>query len=253
MYSDLSDQVVLVTGSSRGIGASVAAAFASVGSRVVLHGRDRSALAAVHRRIVDAGGRAQVETGDVTRTADLEQMRARISEMYGPVDVLVANAGSTRSRPKPIEEIAESEWRSDVDTNLTATFLTVKCFLPAMKRRGSGTIITMSSAAGRRATAQTLVAYGAAKAGIQIFTQDLAAQVGPNGVRANCLAPEAIMTDENQDLVPVDHRQELVDQHPIRRLGTPADVARAALFLASDASGWISGVVIDIAGGAVLI
>jgi 3-oxoacyl-[acyl-carrier protein] reductase len=122
-----------------------------------------------------------------------------------------------------------------------------------MKRRGSGSIITVSSAAGRRPSAQTLVAYGAAKAGVQVFTQDLAAQVGPFGIRANCLAPETILTDTNQAWLPPERQQQLADLHPIRRLGTPDDVANAALFLASEQSSWISGVILDIAGGATLV
>jgi 3-oxoacyl-[acyl-carrier protein] reductase len=253
MYDDLKDRVVLVTGSSRGIGATIAVAFARAGARVVLHGRDEQALATVRARVDELGAPVLTVTGDVTRAGDLDRMRADITGGYGPVDVLVANAGSSTSRPMPIEEIDEADWRADVDRNLTATFLTVKCFLPDMKRRGSGSIITTSSAAGRRPSAQTLVAYGAAKAGVQLFTQDLAAQVGPFGIRANCLAPETILTETNQAWLPPERQQQLVDLHPIRRLGTPDDVANAALFLASEQSSWISGVILDIAGGTTLV
>jgi 3-oxoacyl-[acyl-carrier protein] reductase len=253
MYEDLRDRIVLVTGSSRGIGAAIAAAFAGVGARVVVHGRDEVALAAARRRIESAGGRAMVVTGDVTRAAELDRMRERISSEWGPVDVLVANAGGSTSRPMPIEDIDEDDWRADLDRNLTATFLTVKCFLPDMKRHGSGVIITVSSAAGRRASPHTLVAYGAAKAGVQLFTQDLAAQIGPSGIRANCVAPETILTEANEAWIPAEQREQLVRAHPVRRLGTPEDVARAVLFLASGESGWISGVVLDLAGGAVLV
>jgi 3-oxoacyl-[acyl-carrier protein] reductase len=253
MYEDLKDRVVLVTGSSRGIGAAIALAFAEVGARVVLHGRDEAALAATRERVEAVGARALVVTADVTRSTDLDRMRERITGEFGRVDVLVANAGSTTSRPRPIEEISEEDWRSDVDLNLTATFLTVKCFLPDMKRRGSGAILTVSSAAGRRASAHTIVAYAAAKAGVQLFTQDLAAQVGPAGIRANCLAPETVLTETNRQWIPPEQQQRLVEMHPVRRLGTPEDVARAALFLASEESGWISGVVLDIAGGATLV
>jgi 3-oxoacyl-[acyl-carrier protein] reductase len=122
-----------------------------------------------------------------------------------------------------------------------------------MKRRGTGNIITISSAAGRRPSAHTIVAYGAAKAGLQVFTQDLAAQVGPAGIRANCIAPETILTETNRQWIPADQQERLVEMHPVRRLGTPEDVARAAVFLASDHSGWISGVILDIAGGATLV
>lgn len=248
----LKDRVALVTGSSRGIGAAVAIAFAHAGARVALHGRDEAALAAVEARINDLGGEVMSVLGDVTVADDLSRMRERILERYGHVDVLVANAGSSNSRPTAIEDITEESWRGDIDRNLTGTFLTVKCFLPDMKRRRTGNIITLSSAAGRKPSERTIVAYAAAKAGVQIFTQDLAAQVGPFGIRANCLAPETILTETNKQWIPDDVQRSLAESHPLRRLGTPEDVARAALFLASDESSWITGVIIDVAGGAVL-
>ncbi len=95
-----------------------------------------------------------------------------------------------------------------------------------MKRRGTGSIITMSFAAGRRASADTLVAYGAAKAGVQLLTQDLAAQVGPHGIRANCIAPETILNEKNKAWIPEQQQRELIQSHPLGRLGTPQDVVR---------------------------
>jgi 3-oxoacyl-[acyl-carrier protein] reductase len=187
-----------VTGSSRGIGAEVAVAFAGHGAQIVLHGRDTEALAKVQADISNGGGEAMFVIGDVTRLADIEAIRVRVEQTYGVVDVLVACAGASGSRPGPIEDIGEESWRADFDANLTATFLTIKSFLPGMKRRGTGSSITMSSAAGRRASARTLVAYGAGKAGAQLLTQDLAAQVSPHCIRANCIAPETILTEKNK-------------------------------------------------------
>jgi len=154
--------------------------------------------------------------------------------------------------PGPLEEISEEGWHASVDANLTATFLTIKSVLPGMKARRRGTIITTSSAAGRRAHPRSPVPYAAAKAGIQMLTQHLAAQAGPLGVRVNCIAPETILTERNLKQIPEAQREALVEQHPVRRLGTPEDVAEAALFLAADASGWITGVILDVAGGAVM-
>jgi 3-oxoacyl-[acyl-carrier protein] reductase len=111
----------------------------------------------------------------------------------------------------------------------------------------------VSSAAARRPDARSPVPYAAAKAGIQILTQDLAAQAGPFGVRVNCLAPETILTERNQQQIPETLQEELAGMHPLRRLGTPEDVARAALYLASDEAAWVTGVVLDVAGGAVMV
>lgn len=248
----LTGKVALVTGSSRGIGAAIAALFAREGAKVVVHGRDRAALSEVASAIERNHGSVMRVTGDVTKAGELDNMRTEIERGFGLVDVLVVNAGGSPSRPGPLESITEEGWRAAVDANLTATFLTIKCFLPGMKERKSGNIITMSSAAARRPHPQSPVPYAAAKAGIQMMTQHLAAQVGPFGIRVNCLAPETILTARNEANIPDEVKRSLVEMHPIRRLGTPDDVARAALFLASDASTWITGQIIDVAGGAVM-
>jgi 3-oxoacyl-[acyl-carrier protein] reductase len=122
-----------------------------------------------------------------------------------------------------------------------------------MRQRRHGNIITMSSAAARRPTVHSPLAYAAAKAGIEVLSKELAAQVGPDGVRVNCLAPETILTERNQQRMPSAVQEKLRDDHPVRRLGIPSDVAHAALFLASEQSSWISGITLDIAGGSVLV
>ena len=251
--SNIKDKVALVTGSSRGIGAAIATLFAQHGAKVAIHGRDQSAAAAVAARIERAGGRAIPVTAEAISFAAIESMRRQIEQELGPVDILVANAGSNPARPAPVEEISEEGWRASVDANLTATFLTIKSILPGMKQCGGGTIITISSAAARRANAMSPVPYAAAKAGIQILTQDLAAQAGPYGIRANCIAPETILTERNKRQIPQATQEALASTHPVHRLGMPEDVAQAALFLASDDAAWISGIVLDVAGGAVLV
>jgi 3-oxoacyl-[acyl-carrier protein] reductase len=154
--------------------------------------------------------------------------------------------------PTPVEEMTEDTWRATVDMNLTATFLTLRCFLPGMKARRSGSIITISSAAARRAHARSPIAYACAKAGIEMLTQDVAAQVGAFGIRANCIAPETILTERTTQQIPDDLKAKLASEHPIARLGTVDDVAHAALYLASDGASWITGLTIDVAGGAVM-
>ena len=249
----LDDKVALVTGSSRGIGAGIAKLFAQQGARVVVNGRDAAALAAVQAEIEQAGGKAMSAVADVTRFNEIEEMRRKIERTFGPVDILVANAGGSPTKPGPLEEIGEEEWRYSVDANITATFLTIKSFLPGMKERKTGNIITLSSAAARQPNAMSPIPYAAAKAGIQMMTKILAAQAGPFGVRVNGIAPETILTERNQRMIPDALKPALVERHPIRRLGTPEDVARAALFFASDESAWITGVILDVNGGSMMV
>lgn len=249
----LKGKIALVTGSSRGIGAAIARLFAREGARVAVHGRDAAALAEVQADIERDGGSAIQVLGDVTKFDEIEALRRQIEDALGPLDILVANAGGSFAPPGPLEETSEEGWRASVDGNLTATFLTLKSFLPGMKNRRAGNIITISSAAARRPHPRSPIPYAAAKAGVQILTQDVAAQAGPYGIRVNCIAPETILTERNRQQIPEATQSELVETHPIRRLGTPEDVAQAALFFASASAEWITGIVLDVAGGAVMI
>ena len=214
LYPDLRGKVALVTGGSRGIGAATCRALAASGAKVAVNGRDEAAIQAVVASIRDAGG----GTG----------------------------------RPQPLGEISEQDWRSSLDNNLTSTFFTLQCFLPGMIARGAGSAVTMASAGGRVASGAP-AGYGAAKAGVIMLTRHAAVKAGPAGVRVNCLSPSAVLTERTALRMPDAQRRAMLPAFPLGRLGEPDDVAAAALFLLSSASGWITGVTLDVAGGRVMV
>lgn len=250
MGNHLEGRVALVTGSSRGIGAAIARLFAAEGATVAVHGRDAAAVERVRSSIEATGAKAIGVVGELTDEVQVGALKAEIERRVGQVDVLVANAGASLVAPGPLEAISLEAWKATVDANLTATFLTLRAFLPAMKQLGRGDIVTISSTAARRPHSRSPIPYAAAKAGVQLLTQDVALQAGPFGVRANCIAPETILTEDDQSRIPPDVQARLVEAHAVRRLGTPEDVARAALFLADRSqSGWITGAIVDLHGG----
>src|SRR3984957_4056119 len=208
--STLHRQVALVPGSSRGIGAAVAAELAHQGATVAVHGRDQAAVNEVAAMINGRGGQAIAVTGDLREVAQVEESAV-------PVDILAANAGGSLPPPVPLEEIPEDGWRASVDGNLLTTFLTLKSFLPGMKERRRGCVITIGSAAGRRADPRSPMPYAAAKAGIALLTQQAAAQAGPFGIRVNCIAPETILTEGNLNRIPTELQATLADAHPLPR------------------------------------
>jgi 3-oxoacyl-[acyl-carrier protein] reductase len=249
----LKGKVALVTGSSRGIGAGIARLFAEHGAKVVVHGRDATALSAVQAEIEWNGGRAIQIRADIMKFGEIESMRREIEEQLGPVEILIANAGGSYTMPGPLEATDEGAWQLSIDGNLTATFLSLKSFLPGMKQRRRGSIVTISTAAARRSHPGSPIPYAAAKAGVITMTQHLATQVGPFNIRVNCIAPETILTENNRERIPGALQATLAEAHPLRRLGTIEDVAEAALYFTSENAAWITGVVLDVAGGAVMV
>ena len=133
--------------------------------------------------------------GDLTDPAQVADVVREAEEGFGGIDVLVANAGGSPSRPMPVEEMRDEDFVAAVELNLIATYRLVAAVLPGMKERGRGSIVTISSAAARRPSAHSPIAYAAAKAGVELLTKDVALQAGPDGVRANCVAPETIITE----------------------------------------------------------
>ncbi|WP_433250165.1 SDR family NAD(P)-dependent oxidoreductase [Streptosporangium sp. CA-135522] len=250
-YPALAGKVALVTGGSRGIGAATCRALAANGVAVAVNGRDRAAIDAVVARITADGGTAVAAPGDVTDEAAVRNMRDTVERALGPVEILAAFAGG-QGAPTPTVQLGAERWLAVIESELTSVYLTVTAFLPAMLERGEGTIITMSSTAGRRPSGAN-AAYAAAKAGVVMFTKHLANEVGEQGVRVNCLAPSAVLNEKMQRFMSAGQLDELAATYPLGRIGQPSDVAQAVLYLASDASSWITGVTLDLTGGRVIV
>lgn len=247
--ADLRDEVVVVTGGSRGIGAGSARRFAELGAAVVVSGRDRAALDSVVASITSAGGRAVGIAADCTNQGEVDALSAGAEAAFGPATILLAFAGGD-GRPEPIADLDAARWREVIDTNLSATYITVRTVALGMIERRRGSIVTMSSTAGRQPGGAS-VAYATAKAGIVMLTRHLANDLAPHGVRINCIAPSAIETERLVRLMPAAAREQLGRSFPLGRLGSVEDVADAALFLATEQSSWITGVTIDVTGGRV--
>jgi 3-oxoacyl-[acyl-carrier protein] reductase len=249
--ADLDGRVAMVTGGSRGIGAATAAMLARHGAVVGVGGRDLSAIDRVVESIRAGGGQAVAAPADTTDAEALAGACRVIGEAFGPVDVLAAFAGGG-GQPRPTEEVSPEEWRRVIDGDLTATFLTIRAVLPGMLERGRGAIVTMSSSAGRQPS-QAAAAYAAAKAGVAMLSRHLAAELGPRGIRVNCLAPSAVVNEKMATRMTDDQRAQLAKAFPLGRLGRPDDVAAAALFLLSDAAAWVTGVTLDVSGGRIIV
>jgi 3-oxoacyl-[acyl-carrier protein] reductase len=252
-YPDLDGKVAVVTGGSSGIGLATATRLADNGASVGRVARDHQAVDDAVDSIRVAGGRAVGLPSDATSLDATSRVRERIESEFGSVDIVAAFAGSGTARPGPVHELSEKDWHSTVDGNLTATFLTLKTFLPGMIERRAGSIVTMASSAGRTPTPAAPAPYAAAKAAIVMLTRHVASQVAPYAVRVNCLSPSTVLTERTSRHMPEEVKRRFTAMHPLGRLGEPQDVAEVACFLASDSASWLTGVVIDVAGGAVMV
>jgi 3-oxoacyl-[acyl-carrier protein] reductase len=247
----LAGRVAWVTGASRGIGAATAARLAALGALVGVGGRDEEAIDRVVADIRADGGRAVPAPAEATDPAALAHAHALLTDQLGPVELVGAFAGGN-GRPVPSEEIGPEEWRRIVEGDLTATFLTIRAALPAMIAHGRGSIVTMSSAAGRQPS-RANAAYAAAKAGVVMLSKHLAAELGPRGIRVNCLAPSTVVNETMTTTMTEDQRANLAAAFPLGRLGRPDDVAAAAVFLLGEHASWLTGVTLDISGGRIII
>ena len=242
-------KVVLVTGagSERGIGRAVALAFANEGARVVITDVVAAGVERVARELSEHA-KAIGEVADVRSKAEMERVVARAVEQFGGLDVLINNAGLTR--PTKFLDISEEEYDLVVDVNLKGMFMATQAAVPAMLKRGKGAIVSLSSVSGQRGGGVFgTSAYSAAKAGIAGLTRALARELSPQGIRVNCVAPSLIDTDIFGGQVTEERKKELGESTLVGRVGNVADVVNGILFLADDASEYLTGVTLDINGG----
>lgn len=250
-YPDLSGKVAVVTGGSKGIGAATCMVLAANGVRVAVSGRDPSSIASVVKEIQASGGTAVGVAADCTRSVELDALRDQVEQEFGPADILVAFAGQFSNTP--FQDITEESWRTIIDANTTATFLTLKAFLPGMIERRAGAVVTMASNAGRVLDMPASASYAAAKAGVIMLTRHVAKEVGQHGVRVNCVAPATTLSERVKGHMPAEVQARVAAMAPLGRLGLPEDSALATLFLVSAASSWLTGVTLDVAGGRVML
>ena len=235
----LADRVVLVTGSSRGIGAEVAVKAAAAGALVAVHyHRSVDGARGTMERVRSAGGTAEVFDADLTDGAQAEGLVGRVIERFGRVDGLVNNAG--RTLVGPFLEIEPADWNDVLRTDLTAAYHTCRAALPSMVERGSGTIVNVASRLGQMGVPET-AAYSAAKAGLLGLTRALAREFGPKGIRVNAVAPGVTITEMTTDLVDSDEGRRRLRDMPLGRFGRADEVADSVIFLLSDASSLFLG------------
>ena len=252
-FPDLAGKVALITGGSKGIGATTARALAANEAKVAVNGREPEAIEMLVDELRASGGEAIGISADASRWSEVERMREQTEAELGPIDILAPFAGGFGAYT-PVQEISEEEWHQVIDHNLTATFLAIKSVLPGMIERGSGTIVTMASNAGRHLDATLTASYAASKAGIVQLTRHVAREVGEHGIRVNCVAPGTTTTERIERILTDEGRAEIAAKSPLGRIGRPEECAYATLFLASEeAAGYLTGTTLDISGGRIML
>ena len=242
--ANLSGRVALVTGASRGIGRAVAARLAAAGAHVVAAARGENANGTV-AAIREAGGSAESIGLDVTDAAGVDAAVAAIMAGKGRIDILVNNAGITRDTL--MLRMKRDDWDAVIQTNLTAAFTSVQAVLKPMIKQRSGRIVNITSVVGQSGNAGQ-ANYAASKAGLIGFTKAVALEVASRNITVNAVAPGLIDTDMTRAIAEGAH-EEWAARIPLKRLGTPDDVANAVVFLASDEAAYITGHVLAVNGG----
>ena len=242
----LKKKVALITGGSRGIGKVIAELFMKEGAEVVITSKNQKQLQQTSKEI----GNPFFVAGDVRNENDVKNVINKTIKKFGRIDILVNNVG-VLPKMKPLDKITEKEWNEIIDVNLSSHFRFTKYVIPQMKKNG-GSIINISSDAGLKAFENFYAdAYTAAKAGIMILTKSWALEYAKNNIRVNCVCAAVVATDMTRNfwLDTKEKRQITPAEHPLGRIGTGEDVAKAVLYFASDDSSWTTGTILPVDGG----
>jgi meso-butanediol dehydrogenase / (S,S)-butanediol dehydrogenase / diacetyl reductase len=246
----LKDKIVIVTGGGSGIGEAIAERFAREGAAVVVAGRRANRLKAVAEAIETAGGRASWVVTDVREAADCRRLIEATLAEFGRLDILVTSAGVLPVR-LPLGDVPDEAWEATIATNVTGLFHCCKAAIRALCET-KGTIVNIASVAGLKGVPSS-APYSISKAAAIQLTRSMAIDYASSGVRVNAVCPAVVETDLNRDMLAARKAagtyDALVMRHPLARFGTLDDVVEAALFLASDAAGWITGVALPVDGG----
>ncbi|MBI3107914.1 MAG: SDR family oxidoreductase [Candidatus Rokubacteria bacterium] len=245
----LTEKVALVTGGAQGIGYAIGSTLARHGARLVLADMNADGCRAAQEQLRSAGAQVVAVAGNVAVVQDVEAMVGAAITAFGRLDILVNNAGGSAQTPLRIEDVTEEHFDRVMAWNVRGTFFCAKAALPHLKVRG-GSIINMASISGRGGTELVSPQYSAAKAAIIGMTRNLARHLGPHGIRVNAIAPGFIKSSPRVEAVwRTRNEAEVLKTVPLGRRGEMDDIAQAALFLASEASGYVTGAVLDVNGG----
>jgi 3-oxoacyl-[acyl-carrier protein] reductase len=245
MDTEAASRIVVVTGAARGIGAATATAFAAAGDRVHLLDRDASG---VRERAARIGPACTAHVADVGVEREVRAAIGAVLEAHGRLDVLVNNAGEIVAGP--FDTTDSARWESMLRTNLTGLFHCVQAAAPAMRARRAGAIVNIASVSAERGGgAVGNVWYGATKAAVVAATKGLARELGPHGVRVNAISPGLARTALTEPYLDAATEARLLARFPLGRLAQPEEIARLALFLASDDAGYLTGQTVALDGG----